>query len=381
MVALLFLSGAIAISFVPLPTKLIQPNMIKIGDKVRYLDAVGGGVVTKFQSKDVILVLEPDGFETPVLARQVVVVEPTDAYNFPKETPAVSKTNVAQVSAEVADEEPEFVLPPYQFNERDETSEGELLSIYLAFVPCDIKQLQTTDMDLYLINDSNYYLNFQLLSGVLDMGIRTQNSIEPHTKLLLETVNKLALNDFEELRFQATAYKKRRFNAKPAIDISLSINPTKFYKLHSFRDTDFFDEPTLLMTLVDRDVMNFAAQITPEALQKAMSQKEVKPANPTVYKKAQPEIIEVDLHAHELLDSVAGLTNGELLQMQLDKFNEVMRTHLKKKGQKIVFIHGKGEGVLRKELEKQLKLKYRTCDYQDASFQQYGFGATQVTIR
>lgn len=381
MVALLFLSGAIAISFVPLPTKLIQRNMIKIGDKVRYLDAVGGGVVTKFQSKDVILVLEPDGFETPVLARQVVVVEPTDAYNFPKETPAVSKTNVAQVSAEVADEEPEFVLPPYQFNERDETSEGELLSIYLAFVPCDIKQLQTTDMDLYLINDSNYYLNFQLLSGVLDMGIRTQNSIEPHTKLLLETVNKLALNDFEELRFQATAYKKRRFNAKPAIDISLSINPTKFYKLHSFRDTDFFDEPTLLMTLVERDVMNFAAQITPEALQKAMSQKEVKPANPTVYKKAQPEIIEVDLHAHELLDSVAGLTNGELLQMQLDKFNEVMRTHLKKKGQKIVFIHGKGEGVLRKELEKQLKLKYRTCDYQDASFQQYGFGATQVTIR
>jgi len=54
-VALLFLSGAIAISFVPLPTKLIQRNMIKIGDKVRYLDAVGGGVVTKFQSKDVIL--------------------------------------------------------------------------------------------------------------------------------------------------------------------------------------------------------------------------------------------------------------------------------------------------------------------------------------
>ena len=34
-----------------------------------------------------------------------------------------------------------------------------------------------------------------------------------------------------------------------------------------------------------------------------------------------------------------------------------------------------------KELEKQLKLKYRTCYYQDASFQQYGFGATQVTIR
>ena len=55
MVALLFLSGAIAISFVPLPTKLIQRNMIKIGDKVRYLDAVGGGVLQNFNQKMLFL--------------------------------------------------------------------------------------------------------------------------------------------------------------------------------------------------------------------------------------------------------------------------------------------------------------------------------------
>ena len=356
--------------------------MIKVGDIVRYLDAVGGGVVTKFQSKDVVLVLEPDGFETPVLVREVVAVEPTNAYNFPHEEPKTTKVHGVSVKTDEFEDEPELVIPPYQFNERDETSEGEALSVYLAFVPCDIKQLQTTDMDLYLINDSNYYLNFQLLSGVLDMGSRAQNSIEPHTKLLLETVNKLALNDFEKLRFQALAYKKRRFDPKPAIDITLTINPTKFYKLHSFRDTDFFDEQAVLMTLLEGDVMDFAAQINPDALQKAMLQKEVPTAaNHFVHKKEKPEIIEIDLHAHALLDTVSGLSNGELLQIQLDKFHEVMRAHLKDKGQKIVFIHGKGEGVLRKELEKQLKQNYRTCYYQDASFQQYGFGATQVTIR
>ena len=41
----------------------------------------------------------------------------------------------------------------------------------------------------------------------------------------------------------------------------------------------------------------------------------------------------------------------------------------------------KGEGVLRKEIEKQLKIKYKSCYYQDASFREYGFGATQVTIK
>lgn len=49
------------------------------------------------------------------------------------------------------------------------------------------------------------------------------------------------------------------------------------------------------------------------------------------------------------------------------------------KGQKIVFIHGKGDGVLRKAIEKELKTKYKQYYYQDASFREYGFGATVVT--
>ena len=49
--------------------------------------------------------------------------------------------------------------------------------------------------------------------------------------------------------------------------------------------------------------------------------------------------------------------------------------------QKIVFIHGKGDGVLRKAVIDELKRKYNNCRYQDASFQEYGFGATMVTIK
>ena len=52
-----------------------------------------------------------------------------------------------------------------------------------------------------------------------------------------------------------------------------------------------------------------------------------------------------------------------------------------KKGQKIVFIHGKGDGVLRKGILQELKYKYKNYQSQDASFREYGFGATMVTIR
>ena len=44
-------------------------------------------------------------------------------------------------------------------------------------------------------------------------------------------------------------------------------------------------------------------------------------------------------------------------------------------------IHGKGDGVLRKALLDELKRKYSNCRHQDASFQEYGFGATMVTIK
>lgn len=58
-----------------------------------------------------------------------------------------------------------------------------------------------------------------------------------------------------------------------------------------------------------------------------------------------------------------------------------MDANLKNKGQKIVFIHGKGEGVLRAAIMKELNHRYKGHDVQDASFREFGFGATQVTIR
>jgi len=115
-----------------------------------------------------------------------------------------------------------------------------------------------------------------------------------------------------------------------------------------------------------------------------MLQKE-RPATPKKRKrpkvKLQSDIIEVDLHIHELVDITTGLSNADMLQLQLDKFHAVIDENKNRKGQKIVFIHGKGEGVLRNEILKLLKSRYKSYYYQDASFKEYGFGATMVVIR
>lgn len=92
------------------------------------------------------------------------------------------------------------------------------------------------------------------------------------------------------------------------------------------------------------------------------------------------DIIEVDLHIDALLDTTAGMDAASMLKYQLEVFRDTMKTYRHQLGQKIVFIHGKGEGVLRHSILEELRFRYPNCDVQDASFQQYGFGATQVTI-
>lgn len=98
-------------------------------------------------------------------------------------------------------------------------------------------------------------------------------------------------------------------------------------------------------------------------------------------KEAKKEnILEIDLHIAQLVDHWQNMQRGEILELQLSTFHNTMRNNIKNRGQKIVFIHGKGEGILKAAINKELDKAYPTCVYHDASFAQYGFGATMVII-
>lgn len=92
------------------------------------------------------------------------------------------------------------------------------------------------------------------------------------------------------------------------------------------------------------------------------------------------EVIEIDLHANALLDTMSGLSATDIKDYQMKIFRQTMEQYKRDHGRRIVFIHGNGDGVLRKAILTELKYSYKTCRHQDASFQEYGFGATMVTI-
>ena len=349
---------------------------IQIGDKVRFLNSVGGGVVRGFRGKDQVLVEDEDGFEVPALIKECVVVGGNDMQ--------VHSSNRPKVQAPV--ETPSPKKPEPKEEKVEETPEGERLNVYLAYLPVDPKAFQQCGYETYFVNDSNYYLYYTYLSAEgKAWKVRSHGLVDPNTKLFLEGFAKDVLNEMERVAVQFIAFKDgKTFAMKPAVSVELRIDTVKFYKLHTFRESDFFEEPALVYDIVTNDVPVKQVYVSAEDIQVALLQKKEveKPrSQPIVKRSSSNGIIEIDLHINELLDDAHGMSNSEILNYQLDKFREVMEKYKGKREQKIVFIHGKGDGVLRKALLDELKRKYNTCRYQDASFQEYGFGATLVTIR
>lgn len=150
-------------------------------------------------------------------------------------------------------------------------------------------------------------------------------------------------------------------------------------------ENDFFEEDALIFPVIRGDIPERELLVSAAELQDAMLQKvridDKRSPKPAVKKKITSPILEVDLHIGQLLDNTSGMSNADMLDYQLTKFHEVLKQYETKKGQKIVFIHGKGDGVLRSAIEKELKTRYKQHYYQDASFREYGFGATMVTIK
>ena len=369
---------------------------MKIGDKVRFLSEVGGGIVTGFQGKDFVLVEDADGFDIPMPIRECVVIE-TDDYNM-RRKPGSSASKPEEPVKPVKPEMPVIQRQP-------EVRGGDTLNVFLAYVPEDAKAMMTTPFETYLVNDSNYYLYYTYLSAEgKAWKNRSHGLVEPNTKLLLEEFTKDVLNDMERVAVQLIAFKDGKPAAiKPAVSVEIRIDTVKFYKLHTFEENDYFEQPALLYTIIRDDKVPNSLVVDPRQLKKEMYSRKTDGAvssedggsssdngyvrrydngkKHSFLPKKDKDIEVVDLHADAVLDTTAGMSSADILNYQLDVFRRTLEKFKTVKGKRIVFIHGKGEGVLRHAIIHELNYRYKSYQYQDASFQEYGYGATQVTIR
>ncbi len=367
--------------------------MAKVGDTVRFLNTTGGGTIVRIA--DGVAYVDEDGFETPVLLKECVVVGQAPKANAPRAnepkaipgSPRANEASRSQAEPQPAGrpQAPAAVEEPYV-----ETAEGEKLNVVLAYEAADLKAISRTTYDAYLVNDSNYSLYFTYLTradGSTDWTTRYAGIVEPATQVWLGEVLPEDLAAMDRIAVQYLPFKADKpFALKAVACVEHRLDTTKFFKLHCFRPNPYFDAPVIAVDIVRNDAPQHRAEIDYAALERSMKQKagaDRRAAAPMRKQAPQrhPGEIVVDLHIAELVDTTAGMSTADMLNLQIDKFRQVMDSNLKHHGQKIVFIHGKGEGVLRKAILKELAYRYKEHQAQDASFREYGFGATQVTIK
>ena len=95
---------------------------------------------------------DEDGFDIPTLISECVVVESKGAAEKIAERQQ-QKTNTQKPKQVLIQEEEDDADETYA-----ETKEGELINAALGFVPVNPNMISQTDCEIYLINDSNYYL-------------------------------------------------------------------------------------------------------------------------------------------------------------------------------------------------------------------------------
>lgn len=345
--------------------------MAKVGDTVRFLNSTGGGRIVRIDG-NIAHVEDQDGFEVPALLKECVVVMDASAAK-PAPSPVVTERTKAA--------EPE--LP------KVETAGGDKLNVTMAFEATNLKSLSNSEFEAVLVNDSNYFLNFTFATRGENESrwtLRRAGTVEPNIVLTMCTLEPSELNTIDRTLIQFTAYKDdKAYDFKAPVSVETKIDNTKFFRLHCFKSNPYFDEPVIAVDIMKDDTAAAVISINPDDLRKAIKEKH--DYNPVLRKavktsrKTANDIIEVDLHINELVDNTNGLSRADMLNRQIDEFRRVMDANLRNHGQKIVFIHGKGEGVLRQALLKELNHRYKGHDVSDASFREYGFGATQVVIR
>ncbi|MCL2327617.1 MAG: DUF2027 domain-containing protein [Bacteroidetes bacterium] len=342
---------------------------LKIGDTVRYLNEVGGGTVRRILSNTMVEITDESGFEIPVYEHELVLIQS------------------AQTEKQVA-EEPKQEISKQQIVQAVEIENNDTPQFFMAFV----RNVRTANLfDLYVINDCNYSVAYSLLFArgstwqLCETGI-----LESNTKLFLQSIPLEELSNIEKLSFQALLFKNRNFELQQPFVATMPFLPVKFHKPGVFVINDFFEEDAYVIDLCVKK-----PEIKPEYSEKEVLEEKLRAdlQTNTAFKITKQDTStssatgkkkdtkEVDLHLHELVENEQGLLPEDMIAIQMQTFEKELAAAIAQGYEKIVFIHGVGNGTLKTRIRMTLDRDYRHLFYQDASFQKYKFGATLVYLK
>lgn len=344
--------------------------MLKTGDKVRFLNDVGGGVVTGFVNKTTVNVEDKDGFEIPYPINQLVNLSEAERLEKGKVEDSVASTEKKEEKVVTGQEQGTKLVGK------------DAPDFYFCFVPDDAKNPLAGEIHLWLVNDSNFTILYQYSHFQEENYNHIKfGSVQPNSKVKLESIGQNDLTDLPDFVFQLLYFSENEKELHPLVVKKFKVSPVKFYKEKSFKPNMFFSKNAMVLQISSNILSAEIDKLTEEDLRKVVKEKSQEKSEASQIKKLTPEVVEVDLHINMMMDNAYGLSKLDMLQLQKDRVESEMRSAIQSGVKKIIFIHGIGQGVLKQEIAKLLKSKFPKYQFHDASFKEYGYGATMVILR
>jgi hypothetical protein len=352
----------------------------KPGDKVKFLNDVGGGIISKIQNQTAYVETE-DGFEIPALFSELI----KDGDSLFEEEKEEREFRIHKPGKQKAEPVKLYEPEPEEFNSDDEiiTSENSTLNILLGFLPVKTKNSSEPEYNIYLISDCSYRMMYTL-SIVKENFCYGHKAgvVEDDTKILVTKLTTKEIREFQSFKINCIFYKKGIYLPHEPLIYEYKIDTFALSDPQNWVENDYFDEKAIIINLTEESLIYEIERLVTENEEKFIIQKKRKDIKRPFSKPQQnSDMDEVDLHIEHLMDNFADLNAGEIIDIQMGRFSIALEGAIRNNSKRIVFIHGVGNGKLKFEIRKALDTKYPHLKYQDASFKEYGYGATMVLLK
>jgi hypothetical protein len=357
--------------------KKIMAMQFKKGDKVKFLNETGGGIVSRIVSGSLVYVATEDGFEIPTATKDIIRVNPETKAE--KMFDQVFNVDLQNTVSPALEDDLKDKASFAKIKKGSEESQG----YYIAFVPADQQWFVTGNIEIRLINhtDGDILYNLLLQNDDDEYFGFDYGSIEAESSRIIESIDRESLPGWANGMLQILVHDEEA--AAFPLQSKFHIKAGKFSSEGSYQESGLINERAIIFKIADKKDIKYipgprkTVEIREEPVQ--LEAKEHKKETLIGKYAVGPHAAVVDLHIGELVDNIAGMNSHDMFLMQINHFLKTLESAMVNNFRKVTYIHGVGNGVLKNAIIEKLN-DYEGVENKSASLAEYGQGAIDILI-
>ena len=329
-----------------------------IGDKVIFKHTDGEGIVSAYINNE-MLEVEMEGVSFPV---HIDEIEHPYLKWFTEKKVQIHPKSKSKTPPEQLPVEKQKLRKP-------RLAQG----IYLSYMPeYKIEEMEDVVdvLKIYLLNETAKNIQFRYVMTLRNESeFSHEGKLHPFGHVYLHSIPYVQMND--QPRFHWWLDDIEDADMAPANNV-LRIKPQKLFQHidHCLSN----NEPSFNYLLIEDFKPNLPVieNTNPQKPEAAAPKKQSRKSAPQI------NLGEIDLHIEQLVSSTRGMSNADIIMIQLSALQTHLRMVINARQERLIIIHGLGTGKLKDEVHELLSNTYGVKSFTNEWQARYGFGATEV---